>query len=124
MMASTNGGAYGRDVTSGEGLEVDLSAAGLHELPESLGIEATPRELLSRPGTRIRRNPEKELAHDSDLKIPFGSRSSLKSKGVLLLLVATIIIIVIVLAVAVPLALRLRKPSKPYVRDLYSRGHT
>ena len=122
-----------RTVNSGEGLEVDPRAAGLHELPESLGIEATPGEFRPTPAPQT--VEVSELGHDraktaqlrppssSDLEISSGSRSPRKSKHILPLLVATIIIVVIVLALAIPLALRLKKPSKPYVRDLDSRQH-
>lgn len=115
---------YGRTVTLGEGLEVDQSAAELHELPESLGIEAVPRELHSRPAPQILKPSEKELAYDipttsqfrpassSDLKIQTGSRSSRISKRFLPLLVAAIIVAVIVIALAIPLALELKKHIK------------
>ena len=131
-MASTVYG-YGRTVTSCDGLEVDPSATGpsapgLHQLPESQGIEATPGELGPSPGPQTLPIPQKELALDrattaqfqlassSDLKIPSGSRSSPKSKRLLPLVMAVIIVAVIVLALAIPLAVRLKKPSKPYVR--------
>lgn len=125
-MASTVHG-YGRIVTSGDGLEVDPSAIGFHQLPESLGIEATPGELGPSPGPQTLLVPQKELVLDrattsqiqiaslSDLKIPSGSRSFPRSKRVLPLVMAAIIVAVIVLALAIPLALRLKKPSKPYV---------
>ncbi|CAD6582626.1 MAG: hypothetical protein ASARMPREDX12_000992 [Alectoria sarmentosa] len=128
-MASTVYG-YGRTVTSCDGLEVDPSATGpsapgLHQLPESQGIEATPGELGPSPGPQTLPIPQKELALDrattaqfqlassSDLKIPSGSRSSPKSKRLLPLVMAVIIVAVIVLALAIPLAVRLKKPSKP-----------
>ena len=144
-MASTKHD-YRRPVSSGEGLEVDPHATGIHELPESLGIEATPEELCSThtPQTvdlsekelgHDRANLEKQLGHDrtraaqlqpfwsSDLEISPGSRPTGKSKRILLLLVTAIFIAVIVLALAIPLGLKLRKGSKPYVRDLDSLEH-
>ncbi|KAF6234768.1 hypothetical protein HO173_006988 [Letharia columbiana] len=123
-MALTNLG-HGRTVTSCEGMEVDLSAARPHELPDSLGIEATPGEFHPTSTPQPVKAPEKELAHDkvttaqlrpagsSDLEIPSGSPSSMKPKRFLPLLVAAIIVAVIVLALAIPLALRLKKPFKP-----------
>ncbi|CAD6580760.1 MAG: hypothetical protein ASARMPRED_000318 [Alectoria sarmentosa] len=128
-MASTVYG-YGRTVTSCDGLEVDPSATGpsatgLHQLPESQGIEATPGELGPSSGPQTLPIPQKELALDrattaqfqfassSDLKIPSGSRSSPKSKRLLPLVMAVIIVAVIILALAIPLAVRLKKPSKP-----------
>ncbi|KAF6226908.1 hypothetical protein HO133_008349 [Letharia lupina] len=108
-MALTNLG-YGRTVTSCEGMEVDLSAARPHELPDSLGIEATPGEFYPTCTPQPVKAPEKELAHD---RIPPGSPSSLKPKRFLPLLVAAIIVAVIVLALAIPLALRLKKPFNP-----------
>lgn len=149
-MVSTHRG-HGRIVTSCEGMELDLTEAGLHELPESLGIEATTREFQSKPVQGLEATPvelslttasqtvkraEKEFADDratriqlqsagsSDLKIPSGTHFSRKSKRLFLLLVATIIIIVVVVALTVPLALRQKKPAKLYVKDFYSRRYS
>lgn len=119
-----------RTVTTCEGMEVNLSAAGLQRPPESLGIEVTPGELRPTLAPQTRELPEKEIAHSStrtaqlrlasspNLKNSFGSRSLWKSKHFLLLLVAVIIVGGIILALAIPLALRLRKPSNSYARDL------
>lgn len=121
-----------RPVSSGEGLEVDPHATGIHELPESLGIEATPGELCPTHTPQTVDFVEKERGHDrtraaqlqpvrsSDLEISPGSRPPGNSKRFLPLLVTTIIVAVIVLALAIPLGLQLRKGSKPYVRDLDS----
>ena len=143
-MVSTHRG-NGRIVTSCDGMELDLTEAGLHELPESLGIEATTRdfpvqgleatpvELSLTTAPQTVKRTEKEFADDratgiqlqsagsSDLKIPSGTQFSRKSKRLFLLLVAAIIITVVVVALTVPLALRQKKPSKLYVKDLYPR---
>ena len=46
-------------------MEVDLSAAGLQRLPESLGIEVTPGELRPTLAPQTREIPEKEIAYHS-----------------------------------------------------------
>ena len=46
-----------------EGIEVDLSVAGLDELRESLRTEVTPEEPHSTPAPETREDPENKMAH-------------------------------------------------------------
>ena len=150
-MASTNH-SNRKTVNSCEGLELNLSDAGLQMLPVSpvtpgigvkrgkshsrstQGIEATPGEKFPKPALQTVQIPTNELeynstttsqvrtASSSDLKFPSSSHSSSKSRRSLLFLVAAIVILVLALAIAIPLMLRLRKPPKQYFRHLHTRG--
>ena len=122
-MASPKRG-YREAVKTPEGLELDLSAYGLHELPESLGIETTTGDSHTTSAPQTSETLEGKFTLDtpttahfqpaspSDLKVPTGNRSYRKSKRFLPLCLAVIIIGVVILALAIPLALQLKKPSK------------